>query len=158
MMKAITFAILVYGGLTVDTQRRWKPYPTWPQPEPEPEFVPSQTCQEFLSRLVGKWAGGGFFTLRPIASFNTDPNQGVPEGFVDFNEDDMTLAEPALDFLYEELHFWKVDGANLFTGGGTFEGVGYVRDVMRVNVNEDGTIPRDAKGNPIFDQNDIRIH
>ena len=96
--------------------------------------------------------------MRVPPEFRANPEQSIPDGFVDFNEDDMTLAEPALDFLYEELHFWKVDGANLFTGGGTFEGVGYVRDVMRVHVNEDGTIPRDRKGNPIFDQNDIRIH
>lgn len=60
--------------------------------------------------------------------------------------------------MYEELQFWKASDDNLFTGGGIFEGVGYIRDVMRARAKKDGSVLRDRRGNPVFIPTDERLH
>ena len=37
-----------------------------------------EECQAYLANLIGKWEGGGFFTLDVIANFSTDPTQFEP--------------------------------------------------------------------------------
>lgn len=55
------------------------------------------------------------------------------------------------------MHFWNVGGTNDFVPG-TFDGVGYVRTVLKAKTNADGSIPRDKQGRPIFTPTKEEIH
>lgn len=51
--------------------------------------------------------------------------------------------------MHEEIQHWCLSGRNGFQGR-EFKGVGYVKLVRFAELDEDGTIPLDKDGQPIF--------
>lgn len=116
MLKTLTISLLSLGviGVKQGLVNPADPIPSVTSTIESADYS-DEVCRAYLKQLVGKWAGGGFFTLRVDPDFAGNHDQLEPTGFEDFDTADLkAVNDTSIDFFYEELHFWEAGSDNLF--------------------------------------------
>ena len=113
-----------------------------------------------MQGLVGRYEGGGTFTLFRIRSFESDLTRRTPIGFVEMDTRDfLRTSSLGVIHYHEIIEYWFLEESNLLALN-TFIGVGYCKMVKRAFINSDGTMIRDATGepDPTPDESQPKLH
>ena len=101
-----------------------------------------------MNGLVGRYVGGGTFTLFRIRSFESDISRRTPIGFVEFDTRDFNrVSSLGVIHYHETIEYWFLEESNLLALN-TFIGNGYCKNVKRAFTTSSGTAVRDANGDP----------